>query len=223
MFCRVIKGIYQFAANLLSYIPAKYYWNRSTSDLVIAKSRRVDFFWNTVYYGSKIVQFTTVKNRHFYVPQPTFLFPLDAPETITQYIAWIERQFNACQTPRSTYLSIFNNFRVIRCLSQCVTPKIAIFYILVSPGDAPGAITLNVVCMEREFDAYKLSRSTHLSSTISQLFELQVQKIAVFTYRSPHFCFTWRRPCDYHAIYCTDGKTIQCLPNPSQHVPICLQ
>jgi len=36
--------------------------------------------------------------------------------------------------------------------------KTAIFYhILVSPGDAPGAITLNVVWMEREFDAYKLA------------------------------------------------------------------
>ena len=32
------------------------------------------------------------------------------------------------------------------------------YHILVSPGDAPGAITLNVVWMEREFDAYKLSR-----------------------------------------------------------------
>jgi len=48
-------------------------------------------------------------------------------------------------------------------------------------------------------------------------------KIAVFTYHSPHFCFPWRRPCDYHAICCMDGKTIQCLPNPSQHVPIYLQ
>ena len=37
------------------------------------------------------------------------------------------------------------------------------------------------------------------------------------------FCFPWRRPCDYHAICCMDGKTIQCLPNPSQHVSICLQ
>ena len=44
MFYHVMKGIYQFAANLLSCIPAKYYWNRSTSDLVIAKSRRVNFF-----------------------------------------------------------------------------------------------------------------------------------------------------------------------------------
>ena len=88
-----------------------------------------------------------------------FVSPGDAPATITQYVAWMERQFKACQTPRSMYLSIFNGFRVIRCLSQCVSPKIAIFYhILVSPGDAPGAIMLNVVWMEREFDAYKLSR-----------------------------------------------------------------
>jgi len=65
-----------------------------------------------------------------------------------------------------------------------------------------------------------LAACTHLSSTVSQLFKPQVQKIAVFTYRSPHFCFSWRRPCDYHAICCMDRKTIQCLPNPSQHVPI---
>jgi len=44
MFYRVMKFIYQFAANLLSYIPTKYYWNGSTSDLVIAKSKRVNFF-----------------------------------------------------------------------------------------------------------------------------------------------------------------------------------
>ena len=67
-----------------------------------------------------------------------------------------------------------------------------------------------------------LAACTHLFSTASQLFDTQVQKIAVFTYRSPHFCFPWRRPCDYHAIYCMDGKTIQCLPNPSQYVPIYL-
>ena len=67
----------------------------------------------------------------------------DAPATITQYVAWMERQFNACQTPRSMILSIFNSFRVIRCLSRCVNPKIAIFTtFFVSPGDAPGAITL---------------------------------------------------------------------------------
>ena len=46
------------------------------------------------------------------------------------------------------------------------------------------------------------------------------KKIAVFTYRSPHFCFPWRRPCDYHAMCCMDGKTFQYLSNLSQHVPI---
>ena len=45
------------------------------------------------------------------------------------------------------------------------------------------------------------------------------KKITVFTYRSPHFCFPWRRPCDYHAICCMDGKTIQCLPNPRSIYP----
>ena len=66
-----------------------------------------------------------------------------------------------------------------------------------------------------------LAACTHLSSTVSQLFEPQVQKIAVFTYRSPRF--PWIRPCDYHAICCMARKTIQCLPNPLQHVPIYLQ
>ena len=49
------------------------------------------------------------------------------------------------------------------------------------------------------------------------------EKIAIFTYRSPHFCFPWRRLCDYHAICYMDGKTIQCLPKPSPYVPIYLQ
>ena len=48
------------------------------------------------------------KNRHFYVPRPSFFVcPMDAPVAITQSVAWMKRQFSACQTPRSmyTYLS----------------------------------------------------------------------------------------------------------------------
>ena len=37
------------------------------------------------------------------------------------------------------------------------------YHIFVSPGNAPGAITLNVVWIEKEFDAYKLSRSMYQS------------------------------------------------------------
>jgi len=62
-----------------------------------------------------------------------FVSPGDAPATITQYVPWMEKQFNACQTHRSMYLSIFNSFRVIRCLSQCVSPKIAIFTTFLFP------------------------------------------------------------------------------------------
>jgi len=52
-----------------------------------------------------------------------FVSPGDAPATITQYFTWMEKQLNACQSPCSMCLSIFNSFRVIRCLSKCVSPK----------------------------------------------------------------------------------------------------
>jgi len=104
----------------------------------------------SIFNSFPVIRTTNAKNRRFHVPQPTSVSPEDDPAIITQYVAWINRQFNACQTPRSTYLSIFNSFRVIRCLSQCVSTKNRYFYhIFVSPGDAPGAITLNVVWMER--------------------------------------------------------------------------
>ena len=63
--------------------------------------------------------------------------PGDAPAIITQCVARMKRQFNACQIPRSMYLSIFNSFRVIRCLSQCVSPKIAIFTTYLFPLGTP--------------------------------------------------------------------------------------
>ena len=58
-------------------------------------------------------------------------------------------------------ISIFNSFRVIpyTMLKSMRKSKNRYFYhIFVSPGDTPGAIMLNVVWMEREFDAYKLPR-----------------------------------------------------------------
>jgi len=66
-----------------------------------------------------------------------FVSPGDAPAIITQYVAWMERQFSACQTPRSMYPSIFNGFPVIRCFSQCVSPKIAIFTTFLFPLGTP--------------------------------------------------------------------------------------
>ena len=54
-----------------------------------------------------------------------FVSPGNAPAIITQYVAWMEKQFNACQTPRSMYLS------------QWVSPKIAIFTTFLFPLGTP--------------------------------------------------------------------------------------
>ena len=134
---------------------------------------------------------------------------------MTQYVPWMERQFDACQTPRSMYLSIFNSFRVIWCLSKCVSPKIAIFITFLFPlGDAPGEITLNV-SIEREFDAYKLSRSMYPSICNSfPVIRTARSKNRRFHVPQPTFLFLLETPCDYRAICCMDWKAIQRLPNP---------
>ena len=108
------------------------------------------------------------KDRHFYVPRPSFFCLL-----------WVR--------PCGNHAKCCINEKTIRCLPN---------------------------------PSQNVSTVIWLSSTVSQLFEPQVQKLAVFMYRSPHFCFPWRRPCDYHPICCMDRKKIQCLPNPSQLVPI---
>jgi len=71
--------------------------------------------YTSIFNSFPVIRTASAKKRHFYVPQPTFVSPEDTPAMITQYVAWMERQFNACQTPRSMYqyLSIFNSFRVI--------------------------------------------------------------------------------------------------------------
>jgi len=81
----------------------------------------------SIFNSFPVIRTASANNRRFHVPQPTFLFPPgDAPAIVTQYVAWMERQFNACQTPCSMYIYL-QSFRVIQCLSQCVSQKIAIY------------------------------------------------------------------------------------------------
>ena len=57
------------------------------------------------------------------------------------------------------------------------------YHILVSPGDAPGAITLNVVWMEREFDVYKsLVACAHLTIIVSEIQRDIGRKSSIFSY-----------------------------------------
>jgi len=59
------------------------------------------------------------------------------------------------------YLQQFPSYTMLKSMRE--SKNRYFYHILVSPGDAPGAITLNVVRIEREFDAYKLSRSMYPS------------------------------------------------------------
>jgi len=76
----------------------------------------------SIFNSFPVIRTASAKNCHFHVPPPTFLFPLETPLRLSRNML---HEWKACQTPRSMYLSIFNSFRVIRCLSQCVSPKIA--------------------------------------------------------------------------------------------------
>ena len=165
------------------------------------------------------------KNRHLHVPRPSFFVcPGDAPVAITQNVAWMKRQFSACQTPRSMYSSIFNSFLVIRTASE----KNRRFHVpqptFLFPLETLLWLLRNMLhgWKDNSMLVKPLAACTHLSSTVSQLLKPQVQKIAVFTYRRPHFCFPWRRPCDYHAVL-YEWKDNSMLAKPSQHVPIYLQ
>ena len=94
------------------------------------------------------------KNRYFYG-----CHILVSPGAITLNVVWMERKFEAYKLSRSMCPSIFNSFPVIRTAIAKKSPfSSTAAHIFVSPGDAPGAITLNVARMEREFDAYKLPR-----------------------------------------------------------------
>ena len=69
------------------------------------------------------------------------------------------------------------------------------YYIFVSTGDAPGAITLNVVWMERKFDAYKLSRSMYPSIFSSfPVIRTASAKNRLFHVLQPTFLFPLETP-----------------------------
>ena len=97
-----------------------------------------------------LIQTITAKNCHFYVQQPTFLFPL---EIRCDYHATccIDGKTIQCLPKYSQHVHIY----------KCLTAKIAIFYTyLFFPENDPKAITLNVFYFKRQCDAYKMSRSS---------------------------------------------------------------
>ena len=87
-----------------------------------------------------------------------FVSPGDAPAIITQYVAWKDNSMLAKPLAACTYLYSIVSELYTMLKSMRKSKNRYFYHIFVSPGDAPGAITLNVVWMESEFDAYKLPR-----------------------------------------------------------------
>jgi len=113
------------------------------------------------------------KNRYFY---HSFVSPGDAPAIITQYVAWMERQFDACQTHRSMYPSIFNSFPVIRTANV----KNRHFHVpqptFLFPLKTPLRLSRNMLhgWKDNSMLAKPLAAYTYLSSIVSELYDAQV-------------------------------------------------
>ena len=106
-----------------------------------------------------------------------------APGTIAVNVTWMERGFNACQTHRSMYPSIFNRFPVIQPVSSKVRHFSIFLHILASPGYAPGTIAVNVTRLEKGFNACKTPRCIYLS-IVNHFWDIGSywSKIAIFSH-----------------------------------------
>jgi len=171
-------------------------------------------------YNSFPVIRTTIAKKTSFLRTPAFIF-LFAIGSSTQNVAWMERQFNACQTPRSMYPSIFNSFSYSnrKCKKSQFSRTAA--HIFVSPGDAPTTITQYVAWIERQFNACQTISTMYLSifnsfRVIRCLSQCVSPKIAIFT----TFLFPLGTPWRNHAKCYMDGKRITCLQIVSLHVPI---
>ena len=106
------------------------------------------------------------KNRHFYVPRPLFFcLPWGRPCGNHAKRCMNEKTIQCSPNPSQhvpIYLQQFPSYSNRKCKKSPFSRTAA--HIFVSPGNAPAVITLNVVLMEREFDAYKLSRCMYPSN-----------------------------------------------------------
>ena len=100
------------------------------------------------------------KNSPFSRTAAHIWFPLETPLRLSPNMlhGWKDNSMLAKPLAACTYLYLeyFPSYTMLKSMRK--SKNRYFYHILVSPGDAPGAITVNVVCMEREFNAYKLSR-----------------------------------------------------------------
>jgi len=114
-----------------------------------------------------------VKSSFLRTPAFIFVCPGDAPAAITQNVAWMKRQFSACQTPRSMYPSILNSFPVIRTTSA----KNRRFYVpqptFLFPLETSLRLSRNMLhgWKDNSMLVKPLAACTYLSSIVSELYD----------------------------------------------------
>jgi len=128
----------------------------------------------SIYNSFPVIRTTIAKKSHFYVPRPSFFVcPGDAPAAITQTVAWMKRQFSACQTPRSMYPSILNSFPVIRTVSA----KNRRFHVpqptFLFPLETPLRLSRNMLhgWKDNSMLVKLLAACTYLSLIVSELYD----------------------------------------------------
>jgi len=148
-----------------------------------------------------VIRTASAKNHRFHVPQPTFLFPLETPLRSSR----MDGKTIQCLQHVPIYIQYFPSYTMLKSMRKS---KSRYFYhILVSPAGAPGTITLNVIWMEREFDAYKLSRRMY-SSNYNRLSDRARYWLKIVIFHTPMHSTPplGGFPSEYHhLVWC--GKT----------------
>ena len=104
-----------------------------------------------------------------------FVYSWDALGAITLNFVWMESEFDGYKLSRSMYASIFNSFPVIRTASA----KNSRFHVPQATFLFPlSRLSRNMLYgwKDNSMLAKPLAALTHLFSTVSQLFEQQMQK-----------------------------------------------
>ena len=142
--------------------------------------------------------FSAISLRHI-LASPGYV-----PGTIAVNVTWMKRGFNACQTHRSIYPSIFNRFPVIQPVSSkvrhfstfCTFLHTPVWHILASPEYASGTIAVNVTWIEREFNAGQKTHRSMCPSIFNRLRAIASywSEIASFSYPLAFNASVWGVP-----------------------------
>jgi len=118
-----------------------------------------------------------------------------APRTFAISFIWMEREFNACQTHRSMYTSIFNRFPVIQPEISNVRHFRTFFAHFCLPWVRPWDNRGKGYRIEREFNACQTPRSMY-PSIFNRFPVIQpvILKVRHFSTFFAHFCLPWVHP-----------------------------